>query len=468
MNTARPPSETAFRVSEELRSTEGLWDVFGESIRRFELHLNGTEVEMSRGPIVLEGYGYREIRPSNGGVRVGFAGSTDLSHRGIARTIEQAHTAGEFSKFPAKEVALPARTEAAAGVESWDPELWERPEESIARYAEELLAPFDGRKDARPSFGSLRLALIEATFANSAGAEGRARKTNVEFEFAVRSASGPEGPKAGEYWVNRRSCRLDHRTIGAEVGEWCRRAQDARAASPMPAGTDRVVLPTAVLSEILPATLGFRLSGPAALRGMMPALGSSVAASSVDLYDDGLFPFALSTSPWDDEGSPQVRRHLVEAGAFRQPIYDLLYASALGAQTSASGRRDATTLAPWFHFMIAPHPSPSTMVLSPGPGGSDAEMIEAVGDGLWVDQLGYAFPDAVSSAFGGEVRLGYLIRGGKLTTPVRGGTVGGVVLAGPDQPSMMRSIRAIGSAPSLVGQLSAPTISVGSLSVAGA
>ncbi len=154
---------------------------------------------MTRGPIVLEGYGFREIRPSNGGVRVGFSGSTDLSPRGVARTIEQAHASSEFSKFPAKDVSLPTKTEAATGVESWDPGLWERPEESIARYAAELIAPFDGRKDARPSFGSLRLALIETTFANSAGAEGRARKTHVEVEFAVRSDSGPEGPMAGEY-----------------------------------------------------------------------------------------------------------------------------------------------------------------------------------------------------------------------------------------------------------------------------
>ncbi len=236
----------------------------------------------------------------------------------------------------------------------------------------------------------------------------------------------------------------------------------------MPAGADQVLLPTAVLSEILPATLGFRLSGPAALRGMMPAVGTPIATPSVELYDDGLYPFGLSTSPWDDEGSPQARRHLIEAGVFRQPIYDLLYASALGAQTSASGRRDLTTLAPWFHFMVAPHPGPSTMVLSPGTGGSDAELVESVGEGIWVDQLGFAFPDPVSAAFGGEVRLGYLIRGGKLTTPVRGGTVGGAVLAGPDQPSMMKSVRAIGSAPNLAGQLSSPTVSVGSLSVAGA
>ncbi|HEV2166207.1 MAG TPA: metallopeptidase TldD-related protein, partial [Thermoplasmata archaeon] len=137
-------------------------------------------------------------------------------------------------------------------------------------------------------------------------------------------------------------------------------------------------------------------------------------------------------------------------------------------QSSGAGHRGSAVLSPWFHFMAPPTPSPTTMVLEPGAGGTDAEMIEAVGDGLWLDQLGYAFPDAISSTFGGEVRLGYVVERGKLTNPVRGGTVGGVVLGGPGEASMLQSVRSIGSHPSLVGRLSAPTISVGSLTVAGA
>ncbi|HEV2519162.1 MAG TPA: TldD/PmbA family protein [Thermoplasmata archaeon] len=468
MTGRQPGAETAFRVAERLQRLDRPWDVFGERICRYEVHLNGPEVEMQRGPIVLEGYGFREIRPADGGVRVGFAGSTDLTDAGIDRTIEAAGTAGGFSSFPAKDVALPKALESPGTVEGADPNLWEHPEAAIDRFVEELLAPLEGRKDVRPSFGSVRVALSEITFANANGVETRFHRTVAELEFAVRSVAGPEGPSAGEYWVNRRSCGLDPQRIAGEVLEWGRKARDARIASGTPPIHGPVLFPPEVLSDFLPATLGFRLGGQAALRGMMPPRGSLVGGANIDLWDDGLYPYGLASAPYDDEGVPQGKRHLVAAGEFREPIYDILHGKALGARSTGGGRRNLTTLAPWFHFMIPPNPGPSTMVLSPGDGGSDEEVLEAIGEGIWVDQLGYAFPDPVSSAFGGEIRLAYLVKGGKRSIPVRGGTVGGVALAGEGESSLLQSVRSLGSAPVLVGQLSAPTIAVGALTVAGA
>ncbi|MCI4358249.1 MAG: TldD/PmbA family protein [Thermoplasmata archaeon] len=461
-------AETAFRVADRVRRAPGPWDVYGEAIRRFEIHINGDQVEMTRGPIQLEGYGYRVIAPHNGGVRVGFAGSTDVSTAGVARTIEEATIASRFSSFPAKDVSLPGSLPSSGTVLSADPELWARPEASIERFVSEVLAPFDGRKDVRPSFGSLRVALIDVTFANSSGAKASFQRTSAELEFAVRSTAGPEGPGSGEYWVNQRSCCLDHRAIASQGLEWSRKARDAGSASPTPPGVRQVLLPPEVLSEILPATLGFRLGGQAALRGMMPPKGSAVGGANIDLWDDGLYPYGLASAPWDDEGVLHAKRPLIQSGEFREPIYDVLHGRALSDQSTGGGRRDTATLSPWFHFMIRPNPGPSTMVLGPGDGGSDQEMIEALGEGLWVDQLGYSFPDPVSGAFGGEIRLGYLVKDGKLSTPVRGGTVGGVALAAPGEPSLLRSVSAVGGRPTLVGQLSAPALSVGSLSVAGA
>ncbi|HEV2167238.1 MAG TPA: hypothetical protein VGS23_09745, partial [Thermoplasmata archaeon] len=263
MSAPRTPSETAFRVADRLRRRPGPWDVYAEVIRRFEVHLNGREFEMRRGPILLEGYGFREIQPADGGVRIGFAGSTDLSERGIERTADEASTAGRFASFPAKEVTLPASTGSSTSVETVDPELWDHPETSIDRFLSEILAPLEGRTDVRPSFGSLRVSLVEVTFTNSSGAEGRRRRTVAELEFAIRSTDGGEGRPPGEYWVNQQSVSLDHRTAAGKVLDWCRKAKDARNAKPTPSGASQVLLPIEVLSDFVPATLGFRLGGQA-------------------------------------------------------------------------------------------------------------------------------------------------------------------------------------------------------------
>jgi len=468
MSASPGAADTAFRVADRIGAKPGCpWDVFGESIRRYEVHLNGRSIEMVRGPIRLEGYGIRLIRPSEAGSQVGFAASSDPSEAGVDRTLADAETSGRHARFPAKSIDLPGPGGPTATVETVDRGLWERPEPTLEAIVAELLRPFDRSGETVPSFGSVRATLSEGSLANSAGAARRYARTVIDLEFAVKSSGGPEGAPPGEYWVNRTVARLDPAALGAEVAEWIRKASEVRRAQPTPHGDQTVVFPVEVLSDILPDILGYRFGGSAELRGMMPTVGTPVAPERVDIADDGLFPFGLASAPWDDEGTPQRRRMLVAHGRTEQALYDLLYASALGKTTSGSGRRNAA-IGSWFRFASPPGPGASTIVLSGGTAGSDRELVEAVREGIWVDQLGYAFPDAISSAFGGEIRMGYRIRAGRLAEPIRGGTVGGTLLAPEGTPSVLRSIRALGSASRTVGRLCAPSVAIASMSVASA
>jgi predicted Zn-dependent protease len=462
-------ADEAFRVAGRLGSRAGgPWDVFGESIRRYEIHLNGPNVELVRGPIHLEGYGVRLLRPVEGQTSVGFASATDLSDAGIDRTLLDAETASRYSRFPARSVELPKAGAMSPGhVDTVDLRLWERPQEALDAFVAELVRSFGDRTDAMPSFGSVRATLAEVTIANSEGAERRFARTRVDLEVAVKSSGGAEGAPPGEYWVNRSSVRLDPGGLAEDVGEWCRKAKEVRHASPTPSGELTVVFPAEVLADILPDVLGFRLGGSAELRGMMTPIGTEVGPSTLDVVDDGRFPFGLASAPWDDEGTPQSSRRLIGHGKVQEPLYDLLHASALGHKPTGSGRRDQAVFAPWFHFTLPPGPGPTTVVVAPGDAGSDGEIAEAVRDGLWIDQLGYAFPDPASSAFGGEVRMGYRIRNGRRAEPVRGGTVGGVLFSAPGAPSVLRSIERIGTVGRLVGRLCSPTIAVGRMTVAG-
>jgi predicted Zn-dependent protease len=460
-----PAGPLAATVAERLRHRPGPWDVYGERIRRYELHLVGERVEMRRGPLTLEGFGYREIRPAENGVHVGFAASTDLTPRGIARSVELAERAAAFASFPAKGVTLPGEESTPPSAESMDPALWERPEEVLDRYIHALLTPYEQERKVRPSFGSVRVSLIEASIANSAGLETGFRKTAAEIEFAVRTEAGPGGRPRGEYWVNQHAVRLEPDAVPHEVADWNRRALDAQRADPTRAERLTVVLPPEVLSDILPATLGVRLSGSGALRGMRPPAGAVVAGEELELFDDGLFPYALSTAPRDDEGVPQRRRRIIAAGRVDEPLNDRLHARALGTDADGSARRG--TGRGWYRFPHAPTPGVSTIVLPAGPAGTDAELLESVGEGLWLDQLGYAFPDPVSTAFGGEIRLAYRIRNGRLAEPLRGGTVGGVTLAGASDAALLRTISAVGSESRLVGKLSAPALATSGLTISG-
>jgi len=461
---------TAFRAAERLKPrSQPPWEVYGERLRRYEVHLNGPRVEMLRAPVELEGYGLRVFRRAEEKMGVGFAASTDLRDAGVEAALAAAEGAAQYARFPARRVELPGTAGGPADVAIVDRGLWDRPVESVERFVATLLAPFEGRAHEQPSFGSVRATLVETTLANSEGIQRRYHHTMLEVEIAVKATGGPEGAPPGEYWVNQRHRQVpSDATVRTEAERWIRLAQDVRRAKGPETGATKVVLPTSVLSDILPAIVGFRMSGSARLRKMMPPMGSQVGAPEVTIVDDGLIPHAIGTAPFDDEGVGQSRRPLVEAGVATGSIYDLLHASALGEPTGGNGRRDSALFPAWFRFAQSPVPGPTTLSVKPGRGGTDAELAEIAGDGLWVDQLGYAFPDPLSGAFGGEIRSAYRIRGGKIAEPVRGGTVGGVVFAAPGEASLLHSVAAIGRSTELVGGLLSPNWLVDGMTVAGA
>jgi predicted Zn-dependent protease len=466
MSASSATAPVSYRVADRIHAP-GAWEVFGERVRRYELHFNGRVTEVVRGPLVVEGYGLRVFEAHGDRTGTGFQASTDTTDAGIAEVTTAAQKTARHSDFPTKRVDLPAAA-TSAELDIVDAQLWETPFPHLQAYVDGLLAPFDTIKDSVPSFGSVRATLSESSIANSAGLRATFRHTTVALELAVKAFGGPEGSPPGEYWVNRNTRRIDPGHAGDPVAQWCKFAQDARGAKTPPNGDLPVLLPADVLSGILPAVVGYRCTGAARLRELAPATGSRIAAPELTMHDDGRLPWAPNSAPLDDEGVVTGRRPLVTAGLVDDLMYNVLHAGAFDVASSGNGMRGVSFgLRDWLRFTHAPGLSSTTLVVQPGQGGSDAELAEAAGDGIWLQQLGWASPDPISGAFGGEIRIGYRIRNGKIAEPVRGGTVGGTVLAAPESPSLLRSIAAIGSTGSLVDDLSSPTLLIRTLTVAG-
>ncbi|MGP8073022.1 MAG: TldD/PmbA family protein [Thermoplasmata archaeon] len=468
MTTHLSPNPVAFRVADRLHAPTP-WEVFGQRARRFEVHFNGPTVEYLRGPLLVEGYGIRVFRPHDEKTGAGFHASTDATDAGISQSLAEAETVAGHSMFPAKRIDLPSAPAPTSGPEILDAQLWDSPTDRIQAYMAALVAPFQSLKDVVPSFGSVRATLSEVSIANSAGLRAQYASTMMELEIAVKAFGGPEGAPPGEYWVNNAERRADPTHAGRDVSKWVQYAQDARRAKAPPTGDLSVVLPAEATASILPDVIGFRFSGASRLREIAPAEGSTVAAPAVTIRDDAHFPWGPSSSPFDDEGSRTGSRHLVRSGSAADLLYDLRHAGAFGVPSTGNGQRGLSFgRRDWMRFSHDAGTGPTTIVLEPGEGGSDNEIAEAAGDGIWVQQLGWASPDPLSGAFGGEVRIGYRIRHGKIAEPIRGGTVGGVVLGTAGTPTLLTSIAALGSTATLTENFSGPTILVKPLTVAGA
>lgn len=465
------PAPLAAHVADRLGQLTTPWDVFAERSRRFELHLTGTRTTLKRGPIVVEGFGVRVLSEVDQQVGIGYQSSTLLTEDGIRAAAEDAKKLSRFNRFPAKHPELPgARPSPGGGPRVLDSSLWSDPEGTLERYAAALVEGTNGRNGTALSFASVRVTLTETSIANSTGLVVAYPHTVAETEGSVTASGGPEGRPPGEYWFAELGRRLDDRTLRALTGEWSRYAEDARRARPPPNGNRPVALPPEVLEGILPPVLRFRFGGVAKLRGLGVEPGAHVGGDALDVLDDGTIDWAWGSAPVDDEGAPRAVHKLVANGRANATLADSLYADALGlTPTGSAGRSGGTGVGAlvWRKFTRAPAPDASTILLPAGTGGDDAELIEHVEDGVWVQQIGWAQPDPVSGRFGGEIRMGYRIRHGKLAEPVRGGTVGGVVLAAEGAPSLLRDLLAAGSTPKLVGGVSTPTLLIRSLSVSG-
>jgi len=468
MSAVKPGTAAAFRVGDRLTGKDP-WEVFGERIRRYEIHLSGGKIEITRGPIALEGYGIRIFRPREGVVGVGFQASNDFTDAGIRATLEDAERAARYASFPAPRVGLPTGRGATGGiVEVLDRGLWEYPMDSLDRFVHALHGAFEGRKQESVSFGSVRATLSETSICNSVGLRTGYGHTTVELELGVKAFGGPEGPAPGEFWVDESDRRLRVAELGVRASEWCRYAEDVRRGRPPPTGELAVVMPSSVLSGILPAVLGGRLTGAAETRHVAPPHGARLGSDLATVYDDGRIPWAPMSSPVDDEGVPQRRRTLLDHGVVSEVLYDSLHAGTHDTRSTGSAFRGMLAgFRTWYRFLQAPAVGPSTLSLAPGDAGTDTELVEAAKDGLWVQQIGWSSPDPFTGAFGGEIRLAYRIRNGRLAESIRGGTVGGVALAAEGSPSLLTRLERVGSRPALSESLEAPPVLVRPLSVAG-
>jgi len=466
--TANASSSGLAQRIADLVKVDAPWEVVGERSSRFEVHLNGTSVELERGPITVEGYGLRIFRPHGEGLGTGFQASTNLHAEGVRAAADDAEAAARYAEFPARSVSLPSAGRPGAEVPVVDPKLWADPATAVRSFVEALLAPFRGRKGVVPTFGSVKATLSDLSIANSEGLHVAFPSTSVEVELGVKAFGGAEGAPPGEFWVNQLVRRLESGRVAPAVDDWCRYAEDVRHAVNPPNGDQAVVLPPEVLAGILPPVLGYRFTGAARLRKVAPSDGATVAASSVTVRDEGDFAWGPGSGPYDDEGTPQGKRTLIDRGVVGPLLYDALYGSAFSTKSTGNGVR--TTVGPTADLRFAHRPAPgaTTLVVAPGEGGTLEELAESAAEGILVTQLGWANPDPISGTFGGEIRIGYRIHRGKLAEPVRGGTVGGVVLTAPGAPSLLASTEAIGSRPELADRLSSPPMLVRPLSVAGA
>jgi TldD protein len=142
--------------------------------------------------------------------------------------------------------------------------------------------------------------------------------------------------------------------------------------------------------------------------------GRRVAGEHIFAYDDGVGEGMWGSARCDDEGAPCQRTTVIEAGVLTSYLTDRLRAELLGLGRTGNGRRQ--------DYRHLPYPRMTNTYFGPGEYTRES-IIEDSGRALYAKSLSGGEVNPATGDFVFGVSEGYLIEGGKVTTPVRGATL---------------------------------------------
>ncbi len=179
-------------------------------------------------------------------------------------------------------------------------------------------------------------------------------------------------------------------------------------------------------------------------------LDQKIASDKITLIDDGTLPGLFGTQPFDDEGVPSRRTPVIDKGVLKSYMLNTYTARKLGMKTTGNASRGITGNAGIGHgnfFLEAGEKTPE-------------QIIAGVRNGFYVTEL---IGSGVNTVTGDYSRgaVGLWIRDGELAFPVSEVTIASTL------QEMLNDVAEIGSDLEFRGSVSAPTIMIGEMTVAG-
>ena len=405
--------ELAARVVERALSRGGdFGELYAEERQGFVLALDDTRVERAQ-----------TGTERGGSVRVTAGDSTYFGHLDgldeqglldLAGTVAAA--AGEGAEGGGARLSLGEPAGGAAHAVAQPPQGVEP-----VRKADLLRACDERARSAGGEIGQVSASYAEAgrrvEVFNSDGVSARDERTRV---------------RLGVQAVARRDGRVEtgHETRGGHAGwellehdpeqvadEAARKALTMLDAVDAPSGRMPVVVGHGFGGVLLHEAVGHGLEADAVQkRASVYAgrLGEQLAASFVNAYDDGRKPGEWGSDGIDDEGTPTQSTKVIDDGRLTSYLYDLVRARRDGVGSTGNGRRES--------FRHLPVPRMTNTFFAPGDA-SPEDLIAGVERGLYAVSFGGGQVEPATGDFVFGVSEGYLIEGGKVTSPVRGATL---------------------------------------------
>ncbi|MGK2959735.1 MAG: metalloprotease TldD [Candidatus Malihini olakiniferum] len=236
-----------------------------------------------------------------------------------------------------------------------------------------------------------------------------------------------------------------------------------------PAGTMPVVLGAGWPGILLHEAVGHGLEGDFNRRGMSvfsEQIGKLVASELCTVVDDGTLEGCRGSLAIDDEGVAGQYNVLIENGMLKGYMQDKLNARLMGVAPTGNGRRES--------YAHLPMPRMTNTYMLAGKS-TPEEIIASVEYGLYAPNFGDGQVNITSGKFVFSTSEAYLIKNGKVTTPVKGAMLIGSGIEAMQQISMIGNDLALDKGVGVCGKegqslpvgVGQPTLKLDSMTVGG-
>lgn len=188
-------------------------------------------------------------------------------------------------------------------------------------------------------------------------------------------------------------------------------------APPCPAGNKSVVIDNGFGGVIFHEACGHLLETTSVQKKssvFWDKKGEIIAHEAVSAVDDGTIDSLWGSLSIDDEGMPTQKTQLIKNGKLENFLSDRVGELKTGHKRTGSARRQS--------YRFAPASRMRNTYIEPGNYSRD-ELIESMEDGIYAKSMGGGSVNPGTGEFNFSVEEGYIVKDGKIISPVRGATL---------------------------------------------
>jgi len=291
------------------------------------------------------------------------------------------------------------------------------------KYRVDLMrAAFEAAKGHDPLIEQVRIKFMDedqkVLIANTEGIYAEDRRIRTRMMIEAIAAKGPEkqsgfyGP--GSHMGLEFYDKIDVRDYAKEAA---RIAVTMINADLCPSGQFPVIIDNEFGGVIFHEACGHSLEATSVAKKtsvFADKLGEKIASDLVSAFDDGTMSNGWGSANIDDEGTPTQRTLLIENGILKGYLVDKLNGRRMEMPSTGSGRRQS--------YKFAPTSRMSNTFIGAGKS-TPKEIIANTEFGIYAKYMGGGSVNPATGDFNFAVNEGYIVKNGKIASPVRGATL---------------------------------------------